>query len=341
LFQPVNKVGYVQIDDADLHTYTPTGFAQAMISMTFDDGWLDQFTNGRTVLNQYNIPSTYYLLTGTVNDPAYMTVANMQTLGTDPVGNELASHTIHHCSLSSTANHTDDAANCPVPLTVPQMDGELGGAQTQLRSWFPSLGGVASNFATPYGEYDTTTLNEIQKYYRSHRSTETGYNTKDNFNRYNIKVQNILDTTTPAQVQQWVDQAILDKSWLVLVYHRVLAIDPSTAEDYNVTPANLATEAQYIQSKVTTGNITVKTVDQALTALEPQIGAMPLPGGGTTTPPTSKVGDVTGDGVVDSRDATVMFANWNKTGTGLIGDVTGDGVVDSRDATVMFANWSK
>lgn len=343
VFQPLNKTGYVQIDDADLHSYTPTGFSQAMVSLTFDDGWLDQYTNGRPVLNQYGIPSTYYLLTGTVTDPAYMTTANMQTLGTDPVGNELASHTIHHCSLSSTANHTDDPANCPMPLTTAQMDGELGGAQTQLRSWFPSIASVANNFATPYGEYDTNSLTEIKKYYRSHRSTETGYNTKDNFDRYNIKVQNITDATTPAQVQAWVDQAIKDKSWLVIVYHRVMPTDPTpTAEDYSVTPANLATEAQYIQSKVAAGTIAAKTVEQALNALEPQVGAMPLPGStGTTPPPAGKVGDVTADGIVDSRDATVMFANWGKTGAGVIGDVTGDGVVDSRDATVMFANWSK
>jgi len=202
---------------------------------------------------------------------------------------------------------------------------------------------VANNFATPYGEYDTNSLTEIKKYYRSHRSTETGYNTKDNFDRYNIKVQNITDATTPAQVQAWVDQAIQDKSWLVIVYHRVMPTDPTAgAEDYSVTPANLATEAQYIQSKVAAGTIAAKTVEQALNALEPQVGAMPLPGStGTTPPPAGKVGDVTADGTVDSRDATVMFANWGKTGAGVIGDVTGDGVVDSRDATVMFANWSK
>ena len=336
VFQALNKVGSVQIDDADLHTYTPTPFTSGMVTLTFDDGWLDQFTNGRPVLNQYGVPSTYYLLTGTVNDPAYMTVANMQTLSTDPVGNEMASHTVHHCSLSGAATTTDDPVNCQVPLTTSQIDSELGAAQVQLKAWMPGISNVAVNFASPYGEYDANSLNEIQKYYRSHRSTETGFNTFDNFNRYNIKVQNILDTTTPAQVQAWVDQAIREKTWLVLVYHRVLATDPSTAEDYNVTPTDLATEVQYIKNS----GIAVRTIDQALNDLSLQLPTGTIPTAGPTVP-AGKVGDITGDGVVNSRDATVMFANWGKTGTGIVGDVTGDGTVDSRDATVMFANWSK
>jgi len=338
VFQPLNKTGYVQIDDADLHSYTPVGFSRAIVTLTFDDGWLDQFTNGRPVLNTAGVPSTYYLLTGTVNDPGYMTVANMQTLGTDPVGNELASHTIHHCSLSGTADHTDDPTNCAVPLSTAQVDNELGGAQTQLRAWFPGIANVANNFATPYGEYDTNSLNEIQKYYRSHRSTETGYNTKDNFNRYNIRVQNILDSTTPAQVQAWVDQAIKDKSWLVLVYHRVMPTDPTAgAEDYNVTPANLATEAAYIKSKADAGQVAALTVQKALDELEPQVGPITTP----TPPATGKTGDVSGDGVVNDDDAILMFANWGKTGTNVRGDVNHDNKVDDTDAVLMFANWSK
>ena len=74
-------------------------------------------------------------------------------------------------------------------------------------------------------------------------------------------MQNILNTTTPAQVGKWVDQAIKDKSWLVLVYHEVEA----GAEDptYAVTPANLKAELDLIQQK----GIAVETVEHALNEL--------------------------------------------------------------------------
>ncbi len=335
-FQPLNKVGTVQIDDADLHTYTPTGFTQGMVTLTFDDGWLDQYTNGRPVLNAAGVPVTYYLLTGTVTFPDYMTVADMQALGTDPVGNELASHTIDHCSLGaagSTLPADPATSNCHVPLTTAEIDNQLGGSQVQLKAWFPTLANVAVNFASPYGEYDSTSMTEIAKYYRSHRSVEAGFNSKDNFNAYDIKVQNIVDGTTPAQVQAWVDQAKLDKTWLVLVYHRVLPTDPTAGvEDYNTTPANLATEVAYMKSS----GIAIRTVNQALDEIAPQVGTITAP-----TPPAGKTGDVTGNGVVDDDDATLLFANWGKTGTNVVGDVNHNGVVNDDDATLLFANWSK
>jgi peptidoglycan/xylan/chitin deacetylase (PgdA/CDA1 family) len=55
----------------------------------------------------------------------------------------------------------------------------------------------------------------------------------------------------------------------------------------------------------------------------------------------AKVGDVNKSGVVNDDDATLMFANWGKTGTSLVGDVNNNGVVNDDDATLMFANWSK
>jgi hypothetical protein len=79
-------------------------------------------------------------------------------------------------------------------------------------------------------------------------------------------VQNILDTTTPAQVGAWVDQAIRDRSWLILVYHEVGTGLPDPT--YVVTPANLDAELRLIQSK----GIAVRTVDQALDEVVPQLG---------------------------------------------------------------------
>jgi peptidoglycan/xylan/chitin deacetylase (PgdA/CDA1 family) len=248
VYQVLDKVGSVTTDDFSLTAHTPAKFTNAIVSLTFDDGWKDQYDSGRPLLNTYGLPATYYLLTSTVSDPQYMTTAMMQTLGTE--GNELASHTITHPHLPT--------------LTVAAMDTELADSQTQLRTWFGAT--AAKNFASPYGEYNPTVIAEIKKLYRSHRSTDVGYNSKDNFDIYNIKVQNVLDTTTAAQVQAWVDQAIADKTWLVLVYHRV-GVDNATEEDYGVSVANLNTELNYIKNS----GVNVKTVDAALDEISTQL----------------------------------------------------------------------
>lgn len=248
VFQVIDAVGYIQTDEYTLSEYVPAQFNRAIVSLTFDDGWRSIYTNGLPLLKKYNLPSTQYLLTNTISYPDYMTVAMMQEFKNQ--GSEIASHTVSHAHLNS--------------LTTAQLTNELVTSQNSLRSWFGTTG-VANNFATPYGEYNTTVVNEIKKYYRSHRSTDVGFNSKDSFNVYNIKVQNITNTTTPAQVQTWVNQAIAQKTWLVLVYHEVNA-SPSDPT-YAVTPANLDQELNIIKQS----GVSVQTVEQALNELLPQL----------------------------------------------------------------------
>lgn len=250
IFQVISAVGYVQTDDYSLTAESPaqTQFNRGLVSLTFDDGWRNIYANGLPLLGKYGLPSTQYLLTGTTDYPDYMTVAMMQAFKDQ--GSEIAAHTVDHLDLTK--------------QTLATVDSQLRECQASLRGWFGTPG-VADNFATPYGAYSNTVITEIKKFYRSHRSTDVGYNNKTNFDIYNIKVQNVTNTTTPAQVKAWVDSAIANKTWLVIVYHEVTAnaADPT----YAVTPANLDAEL----SAIKTSGVAVKTVQQALDEIVPQL----------------------------------------------------------------------
>jgi len=250
IFQVVARVGYVQTDDHSLAAYTPAEFGRALISITFDDGWRNIATNGLPLLKKYNLPSTQYLNSEPVigNYSDYMTYQMIKDFKAQ--GSELAWHTRSHANVTSlTTNELGVELNIPTAF--------LTGTGQSAAEY--------KNFATPYGAYNDASVNEIKKFYRSHRSTDVGYNSKDNFNIYNIKVQNIMNTTTPAEVQGWVNQAITTNTWLVLVYHEVTpgAVDPT----YAVTPANLDAELNIIKQS----GVTVKTVDQALDEILPQL----------------------------------------------------------------------
>ena len=246
IYHILAKKGYLITDDYSLGEYVPAKFNRALVSLTFDDGWRSIYTNGLPLLNKYGFVSTQYLLTGTIDYPDYMTVAMMNAFKNQ--GSEIASHTINHYDLTTLNNS--------------QLNLELSKSQSDLRTW---TGASADNFATPYGAYNSNVLNAVKQYYRSHRGVEEGYNTKDNFNIYNIKVQNMLYTTTPAQVQAWVNQALADGSWLVLVYHEV----GTNNEDptYSVTPANLDAQLNLIKQS----GIMVVTVGQALDEISAQL----------------------------------------------------------------------
>lgn len=247
IFHVIARVGYVQVDDMSLTAYVPAKFSRALVSLTFDDGWRSIYANGLPVLKKYGMPSTQYLLTGTTTYPDYMTVAQMKEFQAQ--GSEIASHSVDHSDLTT--------------LGATKLDSELKKSQASLRGWMGQS--VATNFATPYGAYNTKVVTGIKKYYKSHRSIETGYNAKDSFNIYNIKVQNITHTTTPADVQAWVAQAIATNTWLVLVYHEVDANPEDNT--YAVTPANLDAELGIVKQS----GITVKTVEQALAEITPQL----------------------------------------------------------------------
>ena len=240
VFFLIQSNGWLQTDDFDINQYTPVGFSTAMISLTFDDGWASIYENGLPLLEKYNMKSTQYLVSDKLNTPDYMTNAMVKQFIKN--GHEVGSHTKTHADLTS--------------LTSSNRRIELRQSQNRLKNLFGR--NSANNFASPYGRYNATVIKDIKKYYKSHRSVDTGYNTKDNFDPYNILVQNIETDTTPAEVASWVARAKQEKSWLVLVYHTVN--NSTSLDDYAVTPANLEAELQIIQNS----GVPVKTINQAL-----------------------------------------------------------------------------
>ena len=249
IFQVLAKVGTIQTDDFTLGIFQPAQFNRALVSLTFDDGWRSIYTNGLPLLNKYGFVSTQYLNSQPIVDgyPDYMTYQMVKDYFNQ--GSELAWHTQTHADLTT--------------LTQAQTDTEL----TIPSAFLQGIGQSAAtfkNFATPYGAYNTAAVTEIKKFYGTHRSVEEGYNSKDSFNPYNIKVQNMLVTTTAADVQAWVNQAITTKTWLVLVYHE---IGTSADSQYSATTANFDAQLNVIKQS----GVTVETVAQALNEITPQL----------------------------------------------------------------------
>ena len=125
------------------------------------------------------------------------------------------------------------------------------------------IGAPVRNFASPYGDYNATVNSAIASYYRAHRTVDEGFNSKDNFDIYRLRVQNILDTTSATQVQAWIEQAQADNTWLILVYHRV----DDNPGPYDTYKNVFAQHLQVIQNS----GITVKTYNDALDEVTSQL----------------------------------------------------------------------
>ena len=162
-------------------------------------------------------------------------------------GHEIGSHSVTHPNLAQ--------------ISQEQLDYEL----THSKQYLESIVGIGqvNNFATPYGAYSNNVIDNIRKYYNSQRSTDESYNSKDDFDANNIKVQNMTNTTELSEVVQWIEKAKTDKTWLVIVYHRI-ADNPG---QYDATPENFYAQLRAIDDS----DITVKTVADALSEINSQI----------------------------------------------------------------------
>lgn len=243
VFLFISQNGWLQTDDYSLTPYSPNGFSRPLLTMTFDDGHEDNATNALPVLNQYGFKTTQCFATSFIEGKSQKVINGVKAFDTS--GHEICSHTVTHPFMTT--------------LNASTLTYEAQHSKQYLQTL---IGKPVTNFATPYGDYDVTVVNELKKYYRSHRSVDEGYNSKDNFNIYNLRVQNILDTTSAEQVASWIAQAKTDNTWLILVYHRV-ANDPGPYDSY------ITTFKQHAKV-ISDSSITVKTTAAALDEITPQ-----------------------------------------------------------------------
>lgn len=245
VFHLINRVGTLVTDEFSLIAESGTSnFTRGLVSVTFDDGWKSVHDVALPLLNQHSITSTQYIASGLVGTTGYM--SRQDILDFSVSGHEIASHSVNHLDLTQ--------------LSPKRLNAELKQSKIYLERL---TGKTVTAFAAPYGAYNDTTINQIKRYYRSQRTSDVGFNTRVNFNRYQLRSQYITPQTTLAEFQSWLDTAMTDKSWLIVMYHNV----DESGSAYSVSPAMLAQQLATVNAV----GITAKTVSDALTELEAQL----------------------------------------------------------------------
>ncbi|HSX04947.1 MAG TPA: polysaccharide deacetylase family protein [Candidatus Saccharimonadales bacterium] len=246
-YHDIAGVGYVTTDDFSLKPFNYQGFNRPIVSITDDDGYANFYTNGLPLLQKYGLSSTAYIISSYINAPTdYLSLAQLQ--GLSSAGVEIGSHSVDHSDLST--------------LTATQQDNELKNSQTTLHN---VLGLSITDYAAPYGAYNQQIVTDAANYYQTYRGVEPGYNGRNNFDPMNLQVQNIIDTTTVADIQGWLAQAAATNTWLILVYHQINA-DPSAGE-FNTYPNDFDAQLAAIKAS----GLPVETVSQAMAELTPQL----------------------------------------------------------------------
>lgn len=228
-----------------IDTPGPAQFKRPLISITFDDGWQTDYQHGAQELNTFGYRGTFYINPATIDTKDIMTTAEIQNLVAR--GHQLASHSYEHKDLT-TLNHK-------------ALSYQLLESQIYLKKITKSQ---TIDFASPYGKTDPDVTTYIKQYYRSHRGTEDGINTRQNFDPYNLRVMFMGASTSLKNLQEAITDAKTHNGWLILVYH---SVNDTPVNTHTIAPQRFQSQLQIIQDN----GIVVSTVSDALHELESQL----------------------------------------------------------------------
>lgn len=221
------------------------GFKRPLVSLTFDDGWESAYTEVLPLLTWYDYKGTFFLYSDAINWKHYITTDQVREI--HHKGHEIGAHSIDHADLAT--------------LLPSLVEDQLSKPKKVLEEMIQA---PVIDFAAPYGSVSPLVLKLIPKYYQSNRSVdEKTYNTKANFDRYDIKIKAIRVTTTPEQVEEWLDFAQKNKLWLVFVYHEV----DLGQRAYSTTPENFEKHLKAIKAR----NLPVVTIREGLQEVMQQL----------------------------------------------------------------------
>lgn len=245
VFHMLSANGTLDTDNYDIKPYQVVGFNRGLVTLTFDDGWENNTTTALPVMKELGFKSNQFYATSFIKNPS---VSNPRELiqRFTAAGHEIGSHTVSHPDLTT--------------LSMADSNAELRDSQIYLQNF---LGKPVKYFATPYGAYNSAVKEQIMSYYSVHRTVDAGYNSKDNFDISRLKVQNVLSTTTTSELAGWVKKAKADKTWLILVYHRV---GPNPGP-YDTTTYKFKQQLNAIKNN----QVPVKTITGALSEITPQL----------------------------------------------------------------------
>jgi len=212
-----------------------------LITFVFDDGWKSTFVSASPVLNDSMFPGVSAVITNMPdNGMDYMSWTQIQELQ-NVYGWEIASHTKSHVIMPR--------------LNKSEMESELSDSKTTLEN----KGLDTHNFISPEGEYNYLTEAYIMRYYDSDRVVSDGPITPP-YNEFPLFAEHIKNTTTVSEVKGWVDSAVNNNSWLLLVMHKIVDSNPIN-EDW--TKSDLANIARYVESN---GKLRVVTIREVQTS---------------------------------------------------------------------------
>ncbi|MDO6571307.1 polysaccharide deacetylase family protein [Gilvimarinus sp. 2_MG-2023] len=126
--------------------------AKPQVAITFDDGYLDIYTEAMPLLTQYDYPFTVFINTASVGAPGYMSWPQLGEL--KQAGASIANHTVSHPYM---VRQRPDENKTQWRERIGR---EIEQAQTEIRD---KLGQAPALLAYPYGEFNREVMAVVKE----------------------------------------------------------------------------------------------------------------------------------------------------------------------------------
>lgn len=305
--------------------------SKGIVSITFDDAWLSQYDEARKKMDEYGFAGTAYVTLDNIGTANYMTLQNLKDLQ-DKAGWDISAH------------HQTDFTT----LTATQVEEAILDIKNYLLKNGFSKG--ANDFAYPNGAYDeTTVLPLIKKYFRSARTIADYRETYPPADYHKLRVLLVVNTTTTSSIATAIDNARVNKEWLILVFHKIVTT-PTVSTEYSI--ANFGTVIDDINSD----GILVRTVSDVLDHGEESIAftakanSLDIGNKNFLTLGNVGIGEVAPSAkldivATDAENLTGLEINQQDTGTSLAATIinagTGNGLFIDQNANGLALNIDK
>ncbi len=187
-----------------------TSLSRAIISMTFDDGYAEQF-KAAEIMNRYGLRGTAYIMSNEIDQSAYMTSAQLLSLKKD-FGWGLSSH--HKIPITD--------------MTTDEYIQEM--LKTQEFLFNLGVSAESLHFAYPLGKQSRqTTISTTQELFLTARTAGGGSETLPPADWLMLKTFNVTPDLSAKELSERINKAIENREWLILMFH--MFTEDETATD--------------------------------------------------------------------------------------------------------------
>ncbi len=222
---------------------TPTAApGPVVVSLTFDDGDADNF-NIAPLLKQYGLHATFFIPSGLVGKPGYMTWDQLKQLQAD--GNEIGGHSFDHVKLQG--------------LGTSDLQHEICDDRTNLMDH----GLTPISFAYPFGNYDPSVQAMLKQCgYLGARTVQNGPQQFPVPDLYAVAaLPYVVSDTQLPKLQRYINGTASEGGgWAVLTFHHVC----DSCDYFSVHPDVFDSLIPWLARQAELGHVEVKTFGEEL-----------------------------------------------------------------------------